>query len=297
MLETPPAEPSPELPISGFVLYTEDRTILVPTDGSPYTIADGLWLQDDRVSPPALRHTLDRVESRSFDARPNEQQVVTSLIGGWLLYQGWERSGAGYRDKDLYAAAFGRALIDEPRKLSSVGMRSVGCRASALPYATASRAWPLDAHALTSDCASEDHESEVFLLRRGSVWEVRDTIGGAGSTRWYLEHPARPDSCPSVNDPCGDPQPFRTVATLERAREYWIATDGSAALTAEGHAYALWRADASASLEFELPNIDASTDVIGVRHHANLEPLRTAIAKHPSSGHAQPERAPCLAQL
>ncbi|HVI01672.1 MAG TPA: tetratricopeptide repeat protein [Enhygromyxa sp.] len=364
-------EPSPRgnAPVPGFVLYTAEQTILVPTDGSPYLVGEGLWLQDDRVSPPALSHALimsesrsaimdmprcpclalagacedDSVESRRFDpqtgtlvsgpeqpcacmrlqeslaflaaeidgvqyegCKTDEEQVISSLIAGWLLYQGWEWNGACFHGESAYdGTSFNHALIDEPPKISSDGMRSVGCRELELPYAAADRSWPIERGSLHECDEHEPYESEVFLLRRGDLWEVRDAVGGGGSVRWYLKRPARPHSCPSVNDPCGDPAPYRDRAQLNRRqREFWIATDGGAALTAERHSYSLWSADADTSFDFELPDIDASTDVIGVRYHADLGPLRATIDEHPTLGRDRPGRAPttldadaCLAQL
>lgn len=372
--EPPPAPtPEPELlspdtpPVSGFVIYTQEQTIIVPIDGSPRVIGEGLWLQDDRASPPALSHTLimsgaraqtmglprcpclagdgacidDSVESRSFDPRTgalvrepaqpctctrlheplayppteldgeqfeacatDEDQVLASLVAGQLHHQGWEWNGACFHGLSIYdALAWRHDLIDEAPELISDGMRSLGCNNDMGP-AYAERPWPIDRGALTREC--EDYfESEVFMLRRGDLWAVRDDISGVHGYRRYLKQPARPDRCPTVNDPCGDPEPFRKPAKLDRKqREFWIATDGRAALTAERHAYALWLADADASLEFELAGIDASTDVIGVRTHADIGPLRALIGKHPTLGVDRPERAStilepdaCLAKL
>ena len=57
--------PAGTLPVPGFVLYTAEQTIIVPFDSSARTVGEGLWLQDDRVSPPALTHSLIQSEARA----------------------------------------------------------------------------------------------------------------------------------------------------------------------------------------------------------------------------------------
>jgi hypothetical protein len=365
-------EPEPELlppgtpAVPGFALYTHDQTILVPIDGSPRVIGEGLWVQDDRVSPPALTHTLimsktraatmalprcpclalegacedASIESRLFDPHtgalvsapeqpctcmrleeelafpPTEidgeeyeacmtwdDEVLVSMVAGRLLYSGIDHNGACHGGWSVYDAfdTF-HALIDDPPAPSSDGMRSVGC--ADMEYFFEAPSWPIDRSALETKC--EDYfESEVFMLRRGELWAVREDASHAHGTHWYLKRAVRPDSCPSINDPCGGPQPFDSKAKLDRKRrEFWIMTDGSAALTAERSSYALWRADSEESIEFELPNIDAATDVIGVRIHADIGPLRALMGKHPTLGLERPERAPttmdanaCLAEI
>jgi hypothetical protein len=339
---------TPEVP--GFVLYTQEQTIIVPTDGSPHTIGEGLWVQDDRVSPPALRHTLilsetrtatmglprcpclalegacedDWLESRTFDSRngnllrnpkrpctcmrrhevagspPMEidgeqfeacvgdgEEILMSMVAGRLFYQGWEWNGACFDAFSVYDQTDSEyRLIQDPPDLSNEGMRLLGCD---YEFGTSvGRAWPLDHGPLHHECENdcEDYcEPQSYLLRRGDLWGIGDDIAFGGGTRLYWKRTARPESCPSVNDPCGDPQPFRAKARLDRKRrEFWIATDGQFALTADGHDYALWRADGDTAIEFELPGIHASTDVIGVRAHADVGRLRALIGKHTTLG-------------
>jgi hypothetical protein len=367
---TPPPKPEPLYAgpaIPGFVIYTAEQTIIVPIDGSPRTIGEGLWVQDDRGSSPALTHTLimsearaktmglprcpclaldgacedDSIETQAFAAdtgvrlgSPEEpctcmhldevmgfhpleidgemfeacmggdDEMLASMVAGQLFYLGWDWNGACHGGLSLYDAMESRrSLITDPPDLASEGMRSVGCDQDMGP-AFVARPWPIDRAAFDPEC--EDYfESQAFMLRRGELWAVRDDISGVHGTRRYLKRAARPDSCPSVNDPCGDPQPFQDQAKLERRqREFWIATDGSAALTGEKHAYALWSADADAPIEFELPNAHASDDVIGVRVHANVGLLRALIDKHPTRGVERAERSAttmqpdaCFAQL
>jgi hypothetical protein len=371
---TPPpvATPKPEPlyagpPIPSFVLYTAEQTIIVPIDGSPRTIGEGLWVQDDRLSPPALTHTLimsearartmqlprcpclalegacvdDSLETNAFAADTGTQigapeqpctcmhldevlgfapteidgqmyeacmggddEMLASMVAGQLFYLGWDWNGACFESLSLYdAMERHHALITDSPDLTSEGMRSVGCDIDMGP-AFVARPWPIDRATFDSECG-DYFESQAFMLRRGDLWAVRDDISGVHGTRWYLKRAARPDSCPSVNDPCGDPQPFHDKAKLSRRqREFWIATDGSAALTGEKSAYALWSADAELPVEFELQNAHASNDVIGVRVHANVGPLRALIDKHPNRGIERPERAAttmqpaaCVAQL
>ena len=114
----------------------------------------------------------------------------------------------------------------------------------------------------------------------------------AGGSRSYLARPARPDACPGPGDPCGDPEPFRKRAKLDgRGREHWIASDGSMALTATRHAYQLWKVGDPTAIALELPDVDATRDVIGVRAHADVSRLRTLVATHATLGTSAPSRA------
>src|SRR5262249_25657335 len=139
----------------------------------------------------------------------------------------------------------------------------------------------------------EVYESEIFMIRRGQIWSVRDSMIHAGGSRSFHQRPARPDDCPTVNDACGDPEPFRTVAELDDLeREHWIATDGSMALTAVKQSYPLWKRDGPTPIEHALAGIDATRDLIGVRAHADVARLRAVIAKHPTLGTSSSRRAP-----
>jgi hypothetical protein len=364
--------PEPELlpagtpPVPGFVIYTAEQTIIVPFDGAPRTIGEGLWVQDDRSSPPTLSHSLimseerartmdlprcpclalegacetHSLESRTFSSQTGEllgqpepctcmrrhevfghppsevdgemyeacmggdDELLASMVAGQLFYLGWDWNGACMGGLSLYDAMESRRpLIADAPALASDGMRLLGCNIDLGP-AFVAPPWPIDRGELTQDC-EDYYESQAFMLRRGELWAVRDDISGVHGTRFWLKRAARPDSCPSSNDPCGDPRPFRERAKLDRKqREFWIATDGSVALTAEGQRYAVWRADADAPVEFELPSAHASTDVIGVRVHADIGPLRALLGKHPTLGLERPERAAttiepdkCVAQV
>lgn len=333
---------------------------MIPTDGSPHIVGDGLWLQDDRSSPPALHHSLilsdaqarkmaiprcavlardgacedGAIENRTFAPQTGEllaapkqpcmcmrrrevagyppteidgerfeacmgggEELLMAMVGGQLLFQGWDWNGACMGGLSVYDALDSRhELIDDAPELSSDGMRSIGCNLDMGP-AFVERGWPIDYGSLGHDC--EDYfESQSFMLRRGDLWAVRDDIAFAHGFRRYLKRPARPDSCPSVNDPCGDPQPFRGKAKLDRKRrEFWIATDGSAALTAEGTAYALWLADVDAPIEFELPSAHATRELIGVRTHHDIGLLRALMTKQASLGVERSERAPTTVAL
>lgn len=345
--------PSPS-PVPGFVLYTQDRSILIPHDGSAPVIGEGLWIQDDRSEPAPITHTLvlsaaraealdlpgracfalehacdyGSFESRSFDPQTGsivespdpsctsvrqyealgwpaterdgehfepcaelEQQDIASLTAGQLNLHGWDWNGACFHGLNIYdATSISHDLIVDPPELDDVGMRSLGCDTEfGMPEVVP--AWPLPERELV-EC--EDHyESEVFLLRRAELWSIRDNISGAGGWRSYAKRPVRPTSCPSINDPCGDPEPFRKRAKLHRRqREFWIATDGSAALSAEHSKYSLWRTESEAPVEFELAGVDASTNVIGVRVHADLRRLRALIEQHPGIGIDRADRAP-----
>lgn len=346
-------------PVPGFVLYTRERTIILAADGSPPTLAAGLWVQDDRTTPPTTTHALvltraraealalpacsclalddacdsDTVQLRRFDPRTGEQladqsdpdcscirqpdepafpamvtddgevlepcptggeQAIASLVGGRLYSSGWDWNGACHESLSLYdAISVDLSLVSDPPppEPTSDGMRPVGCYA--MDPVTIAPPWPVGGGEAMDAETCEHYESEVFVLRRGRLWSVRDDMHHAGGSRSYLERPARPDACPSPGDPCGDPEPFRKRAKLDdRGREHWIATDGSMALTATKHAYALWKAADPAPLALALPDVDATRDVIGVRAHADVSRLRSLVAAHATLGTSSSRRAP-----
>lgn len=361
---TPVATPEPlpdAPPVPGFVLYTSEQTIILPLDGSPPTLAAGLWVQDDRATPPAFTHALvltraradaltlpacpclalaggceaDTIQLRRFDPstgaqledasqghedcacvrQPDEhafppfvggdgqafaackgggEQAIASLVGGRLYSSGWDWNGACHEGMSVYDAFdVDLALVPDPPppELTTDGMRAKGCYS--MEPASIERPWPVGGGETMDAEECEEGESEIFVLRRGQLWGVRDGMGHAGGSRSFLQRPARPDDCPTVNDPCGDPAPFRTLAKLdELEREHWVATDGSMALTAVKHGYSLWKAGATAAIEHELPTVDATRDVLGVRAHADVARLRTLVAKHPALGTSSTRRAP-----
>lgn len=349
--------PAPLPPVPGFVLYTLDQTIILPLDGSPPTTAAGLWVQDDRVTPPAISHALvltrsrvdalalpacpclalagaceaDGVQLRHFDPRtgallaeqsdddcacihlPDEHgfppfvsddgrafeackggsdEMIASLVAGRLYTNGWEWNGACYESLSLYdATSYELALVANPPEPKSTDMDPFDCYD--LGPAFVARPWPIGHGGEPIELEyCEDYESEIFMLRRGHLWAVRDQVSHADGTRWIVNRPVRPDDCPSINDPCGDPEPFRAIAELDDdEREHWIATDGSMALTAKNHAYALWKPGVPTPISITLPDVDATHDLLGVRVHADVTRLRTLTTQHATLGLHSPRRA------
>lgn len=221
------------------------------------------------------------------------EEMIASLVGGQLYVNGWDWNGACYDALSTYEAkSRALVLVSDPPRLTGEGMRLVGCYDFGPAFVA--RPWPIGhgAHARLERC-DENYESEIFLIRRGYLWGIRDDISGAHGTRIIVRRPARPDVCPSLDDPCGDPEAFRALARLEdREREFWIATDGSKALTAVGHEYSLWKRGKGTPIQIDLPGVDSTRDVLGVRAHADISRLRTSIERHASLGTSTPQRAP-----
>ncbi|EDM80771.1 hypothetical protein PPSIR1_12848 [Plesiocystis pacifica SIR-1] len=380
--EAPPIDPVPEAPtepepkqpeleleldleldpahaVPGFVVYTVEQSALIPFDGSPPLVAEGLWIQDDRSSPPALRHTTvlshDRARTLDLppcpcltaddactygslttrelapeakDARPcgclypedrsgypppdpewvdgevyepcegEGEDAPVAIVGGRLQFLGWDWNGACYGALSIYDAFDSSAdLIHEPPSLSAfVDGQLGGIECFDLEPAAITLPWPyLDMEEMPNLCEPDYYgEADIFVLRRGSLHRVEDNIHHAGGTRGVRRMRVRPDRCPSVNDPCGEPDPFKPHAQLARqSREYWIATDGSTGLFARGTRYELWRPGTKEPAHrFKLSGFDATFDVLGVRVHADLRPLQDAVAANPKLGREPSQVSP-----
>ncbi len=252
---------------------------------------------DDWGFPPMVDKDGEKWEA----CEAGSDEGIASLVAGTLALNGWDWNGACYGGLSVYDAMdSGYALVESPPSLSSEGMRVVACHD--MGPAFVEPPWPIGqgAYEPIDDCELGDgYESEIFMIRRGYLWAVRDDIGFAHGTRESWRRPARPGSCPSVNDACGDPAPFRKRARLGRqTREFWIATDGGMALTAMGRAYALWSAGDEPELvrEFTLPAADATHEVIGVRVHADVSRLRALIQRHPGLGAEDGVTAPATVE-
>ncbi len=216
-----------------------------------------------------------------------------SLVAGSLHAAGWDWNGACYGALSVYdAVSWSEPLVAGAATLDGRGMRVFGCSFEASP---GDPPWPL-ASGLSCrgpelghcDCSERYPESEVFVLRRGRLWRVEDSMSHADSIRWVSRRRVAPPSCPSINDPCGPPEAFAALRRRSRHTEYWVATDGTAALSGRGHDYRLHRSDGSEPDAFELPELHASSDVLGVRQHTDLGPLLAAMQRHPTLGGAPP---------
>jgi hypothetical protein len=314
------------VPVSGFVLYANNLTIVIGDDGN-VTSASGLWVLDDGVNPASVaRHfwldgssiaalglpdcpcdeapgactelelatlgpehawscacvrpsalvaDLPVPDPADFDQCSTEGEFeLASLVGGQLFALGWTWNGACYMSLSIYdSIALELPVVASPGELELGEFELLGCD-DEHPPAQILRAWPPPEQ--INPCPDEfEPEAELWLLRRGSLWRIADNIFHAGGTRWVSRAPARPDNCPSANDPCGDPSLYPGIDDYD---EFWIHTDGTVALGAIGNGYALVRPGGSATLPFEL-EVDATHDLIGVRVHDDLGPLRAAITR------------------
>jgi hypothetical protein len=217
------------------------------------------------------------VDGEVFDPCSTEGDLEpASLVGGRLFVLGWTWNGACYMALSIYdSLALALPVIAKPGESEIGELEPLGCD-DKHPPAEIVRPWPLPPDTEPDACPSEfAPEAELLLLRRGWLWRIEDNIFHAGGTRWISRVPARPDNCPSANDPCGDPSAY---AGIEDYDEFWIRTDGRVALGATGKGYALVRPGGPETLPFEL-EVDATRDVIGVRVHADIGPLRRAISR------------------
>lgn len=144
--------------------------------------------------------------------------------------------------------------------------------------------WPFDPEVPMVDFANEDEgevyscentEATIYQLRNGHLIEVQigaDAIGGACACE--LMTPLSPQNCPSLADPCGDPQPFSQA--LESWPEFWIANDGSAALVRNetGFGILLPKQTKSHPINF---TINEDLSLLGVRFHQDIRPLLRSI--------------------
>ncbi|NVB37647.1 hypothetical protein G6O69_07370 [Pseudenhygromyxa sp. WMMC2535] len=235
---------------------------------------------------------------------PSSTRARVAIVGGVLYSLGWDWNGACEGARSIYdATSTVTALIDAPSTPSLADMSALGCT-EALSPAAHPPPWPVDTEALpcTSSpdelprgqsrgrgrdpdadpgcqrCATAKAEAEVLVLRRGALWQVRDNLRHGGGVRWVASRPLSASTCPSLNDPCGEPGALPQLPEFADTAERWIASDGRSALTGTGEDYALWRADPSKDRTFTLPGVDASAAVIGVRVHADLGPLLRALA-------------------
>lgn len=343
-------------PIPGFVIYSLERSVVIPFDGSAPTLGEGLWIQDESATPTSWTHqaqlTERRVETMGLEVCPctevegactfeatilarldpstgaivegpdpqcrcwspeepdfmappppfeaiggevddevyepcasQSESKPVSIVGGRLYMLGYDWNQACFGAMSIYDAfAWGEELVADPPPLDEdAGMRSLGCTFDAWIYAP----WPLALAELDDDCKADDwvYESELVVARRGWLWRISDDVGHAGGAREVARRRLRPDRCPSANDPCGDPEPFTSRRGFDK-REFWIASDGAAALSARGTRYALWRAGEGPPTKFSLDGIDATHDLLGVRVHADVGRLARLIDAHAGLGRA-----------
>lgn len=129
-------------------------------------------------------------------------------------------------------------------------------------------------------------DGEVYSIHRGLL--VRSTVGldASVSCTWHDVAPATPTACPTTADPCGDPAMFPTLAAIHAQDDFWVASDGSAALVWSATPHLLLRGPrASDPVPVPLarrgqPGADASGafgTVVGVQHHRDARAIQAAV--------------------
>lgn len=119
------------------------------------------------------------------------------------------------------------------------------------------------------DCSRLTPETDTWLLSRGRLVRVENNIYHAGGARWVSDVRVGPARCPTAADPCG---PSALYPGITDASDYWIATDGSAALARDGGRARVLRPGRPQLAAFELP-----AEVIGVRFHRDVGALVRAM--------------------
>jgi hypothetical protein len=285
IVERPPA--SDELP--AFVLYTAAQTVLLPFDGRAPTIAAGLWVLDEHTNT-----VVDHTKLRPIDDAPADEHTClptvelqrVSLVGGRLYELGVEWNGACDGISSYDALAIDTPVVSAPAELREVGMAALACGPDVASPVDITPPWPVKIDEFVcgvgndqeqcEDCRTATPEAELFLLRRGHLWLIRDHVFHAGGTRWLSVRELTPDICPSICDPCGDEASWRARMDLDAVDEFWL-TD-TAALTGSGEVWAVWQLGEDQPRTLELPGVDATTAVIGVRVHTDARLLADALA-------------------
>lgn len=141
----------------------------------------------------------------------------------------------------------------------------------------------------------EPLDGDIYSLHRGLL--VRSTVG---LDQWVscARHevaPATPTSCPTADDPCGDPALFPPLATADAATDFWVASDGTAALVWSTPPRVLTRSPESqvssggdpieVAVAFPAPRSPGSPGgkrsrgtVVGVQYYADAGPIQAALA-------------------
>lgn len=243
--------------------------------------------------------------------------TAVSIVGGELHFAGSVRN-CGCGGLSLYDAhsrrlrvAAGKTLERPPPQASYHG----GGSSYLEPWSRRST-WPLaypgcrdlprtrriDGDAESVMDVIDAAESTLLLLRRGRFYFQVGNDSGTGNERYVFCWPARAESCLSPGDPCGGPQAFPPVVealaeedallaqvteddtfpSIEPGQlaEHWVATDESAALLARRTSYRVFLSGQRRPTRRVDLAIDAETEAIGVRFHADagvlVQAMRTA---------------------
>jgi hypothetical protein len=158
-----------------------------------------------------------------------------------------------------------------------------------------------------SFCAEERPGLVVARITRGVLQLIDSSVTtDATGTVWMTETALSARTCPSSADPCGDPAPFTALASAPPSADFWVATDGSAALLhtsaapSEGQLALLAPGASTAVRTLTVPFVPL--DVLGVRFHRDVGllarlvdhglPARRALACAAPAAVATPTRAP-----
>lgn len=130
-------------------------------------------------------------------------------------------------------------------------------------------------------------DGEVYSIHRGLL--VRSSVGldASVSCTWHYVAPATPAACPTTADPCGDPAMFPTLAAIHAQDDFWVASDGSAALVWSATPHLLLRGPrARDPIPVPLtrrgqPGADPRDTLgtaVGVQHHRDARAIQAAVA-------------------
>ncbi|WAS93452.1 tetratricopeptide repeat protein [Nannocystis punicea] len=127
-----------------------------------------------------------------------------------------------------------------------------------------------DEESLMRGCGSFD--DEIWSVRRGRLVRSHVGVHTLGSCVCHSWMTVRPDLCRSPADPCGRTSAFPELAKARS--EFWVASDERAALVEDD-----WEVLAAGGRLRAKVEVDATADeIIGVRYHADIEPLLRASA-------------------
>jgi hypothetical protein len=162
-----------------------------------------------------------------------------------------------------------------------------GCTDELDPLTSGLRTGPLR----RAGCGAIEAEAELHSLRRGLLFTHSLEVSGGGASLRVFRRRVSPTQCPSPADPCGDEAAFRVLAAAE---ERWVASSGREALVARGRAFRVEHPDGTIANEVTLA-LDASRDVIGVRHHEDVRVLERAMSEPLFTPVAGSDDAACTA--
>ncbi|MDQ3038163.1 MAG: hypothetical protein M3Y87_37570, partial [Myxococcota bacterium] len=222
----------------------------------------------------------------------SQYAAPVSLVGGALELIGVAHDECG--GQNVYDAASDRVLLvaEEP-SLPELDIGHWTCAPDV--FLGESPLWPMDpsryrCSAIVDRWVARDGDAQrcedacertidarVYLLRRGALWRIDEAIEVNGEGMRRANSAAlSATTCPSAADPCGDPSLFPALEVLAPSADFWVATDGSAALIADGEMVRVLVTRA-------LPRSEAlaipAADILGVRYHADATALAAVLAR------------------